>query len=520
MYLKIIVLTLVLFFTVLVNAQLPGDLDPSYADEGIKKIPVGNASAFGQSLVIQPDGKSIVAITASNGTNNDFALLRLNPDGEPDHDFGDEGIIFTDFAGKTDSPQSVTLDSSGRIIVTGYVDNGTSFDFGVARYLPDGSPDLSFGEQGLVTTTLGITAFAETVTVQKDQKIIAGGYALNPVTLKNEFTLVRYQENGDRDSTFHEDGIVMTDMVIGAGVANAVLVQDDGKILLAGQVFNELDFTWVVGVARYHPNGDLDESWHEDGIVYYASPFTLHTITSMVIDHEGRVVVGGFNGTAPSNTLFTLARFQTNGIPDGSLAGDGMVILSFGGQNNQITSLAVQPDGKILAGGSTSFGNEVRFVVARFLEEGSFDATFGEGGVVVTEIGELAGIKSIALQSDGKLLVAGESFDGNKFVVTTARYITGLSTDTDPVFKNAGFGLYPNPAYDILFVKLDLLQPANIQFEIFDIMGRLLHSFPTETAIAGNFQKALNLPDGLNSGVYSFRLTVNESMTGRLIMIH
>src|SRR5690606_12855385 len=165
-------------------------------------------------------------------------------------------------------------------------------------------PDTSFADEGRFTMEAGITAFAESVAVQKDQKILIGGYSFNEVFLQNQFTLIRLLENGLPDSTFHQDGLVMTNMGIGGSVANALLVQEDGRILLAGQVYNDQDFSAYVCITRYLENGELDNSWGEEGIVFYETPLTQQTITSIATDGDGRVVVGGYHGTAPSNTVF------------------------------------------------------------------------------------------------------------------------------------------------------------------------------------------------------------------------
>ena len=120
------------------NGQAPGSLDLTYGDQGKKILPLGTGNAFGRSIAIQPDGKSIMAIIANNGTSNDFAVLRLTPEGQPDLEFGDSGMIITDFDSRTDIAEAIALDDMNRIIVAGSIENTTGFDFGVARYLPDG----------------------------------------------------------------------------------------------------------------------------------------------------------------------------------------------------------------------------------------------------------------------------------------------------------------------------------------------------------------------------------------------
>ncbi len=474
MYSRLIILTIFVVLSSLnASSQMPGALDPTYSDQGLKVLQLGTANALAVSMVMQNDDKAIVAGIAGNGNDNDFVIVRMTPEGDLDETFGDEGIVFTDFDSSTDIAQSVELDHLNRIVVGGYIDNGNGFDFGVARYLHDGSLDTDFGG-GLVTTSLGATAFCRSVAVQSDNKIVAAGYVLNPQTATNEFVITRYTEEGQPDSTFHHDGIATTNFGIGTAVAFAMTIQHDGKLVVAGQVFNEAEFRWEIGIARYLPDGSLDETWSEDGMLTTPTPQVNHTINAIAIDLEKRILVGGYQGTAPSNNVFTLARYLTDGTLDHSFSEDGMASHSFGAEDSQINALVVQPDGKILAGGSTLTGNSNMFAIARFVEDGNFDDSFGENGIVLTVIGQNDGIEAMTLQGDGKLVASGESFFINRFSMVVARYETGLSTairnDTDPFHLS----VYPNPVHDRLNIFVPDPKNQIVQISILNNAGQVV----------------------------------------------
>ena len=502
------------------NGQSPGSLDLTYGDQGKKILPLGTGNAFGRSIAIQPDGKSIMASIANNGTSNDFAVLRLTPEGQPDLEFGDSGMIITDFDSRTDIAEAIALDDMNRIIVAGSIENTTGFDFGVARYLPDGNLDESFSDDGLNTTEVGVTGFCKAVAVQQDNKIVLGGYAINPLTGTNEFVLVRYRTDGVIDSTFDHDGIVKTNMDIGSGVANAMLIQPDGKIVLAGQVLNESTFAWEIGIARYNEDGSLDESWGDFGIVLTTSPLVSHTINAVALQDDQKIVVGGFNGTAPSTNLFTVARYNTNGEIDKTFGTDGLVIDSYGAQDNQINTLVIQPDGNILIAGSTLLGNADQLAIARLTEDGSFDDAFGDEGIVIDAFGQNDAIEAMALQQDGKLLVTGESFDGNRFSVVAARYETGLTTDVqEPGAELIAFDVYPNPAFEKITLAYQLAENSMVRVRLYSSDGQLVHIFLNQPQSIGGHLETFTLPQNLSAGMYWLSLETGKGTTVKKLVV-
>lgn len=502
-------------------AQTAGDPDLSFATDGRFIQAVGTANAFGRTIAVQPDGKILVAGNAGNGTDNDFVIMRLDPAGVMDSTFGQDGIVFTDFMATTDIAESIALDGLNRILVAGSVDTGDGFAFALARYTTDGSLDQSFGIGGMAITKMGVTGFCKALVVQQDHKPVLGGYVFNPVTGTNEFTLVRYTSEGDPDTLFGAGGVVMTSTGIGAGVANAMTLQGDGKIVLAGQALNDATFAWEIAIARYLPDGSLDLGWGEEGLVLSAFPQKSFTINSVTLDRDKNILVAGYLGTAPSNNLYAVARFDHQGTPDATFGVEGLVTDTYGAQDNEINGLVLQPDGHLLIAGTSLSGNSDRFAIARLDQTGQKDPTFGINGVVIETIGENDGIEAIALQSDGKLLVAGETFNGNRFDLVVARYETGVVTKThdapDPI---ASISVYPNPTNDFVHVSFFLKEALPVRIQLYDRTGVIAHSLtPDVQTIEGEYHATFAVPSDLPAGMYHLVVETGQRSTGIHVLI-
>jgi len=500
---------------------MPGDRDLSFGNNGVQLIPFGGANAFGRSLAIQVDGKPVLACIVSNGFNPDFALVRLTTDGIPDTTFGTNGMVITDFAQQNDFPGAIAIDGLDRIVVAGSTESGNGDDFAVARYLPNGILDSTFHHHGFVNQPLGTTSSCNAVAIQPDNKIVTGGYFFNPSSLMNEFALMRFNEDGTLDETFNEDGIVTTNMIIGNGIGKAMALQQDGKIILTGQAFNDATFLWEIGIARYDTNGEPDSSFDEDGLAFLSVPGGNFTITSMDLQDDKKIVVGGFFGTAPSNNRFAVARFHDDGKPDLDFGDNGVVLDSYGAEDNQVTTLVTQPDGYILVAGTSLSGNADRFAIARLTPDGDKDMTFGDEGVVIDVIGQNDGISSMALQQDGKLVVAGESFNGTKFSIAFARYETGiLSAVNDPVFNEASLSVYPNPAHEFIHVQYELKNTTTIQYILTDIAGKKLNLTSSSlTKNSGMNDELIQLPIDLMTGMYWLSLQTPMSVETIKLMV-
>lgn len=482
--------------------QEAGSPDFHFGDQGISYLPTGDDNAQSRDVVVLDNSKILIAGFALFNGSSDFTLLRLDQHGDPDPTFGDNGIVHTDFNNQLDIAEGIAIDHLQRIVVAGYVQDDQGLSFGVCRYLPDGQLDSTFGDAGKVIIKAGPTSTCKDVAIQEDHKIVLGGYAFNLATLSNEFVVVRLTEGGSLDSTFNGTGMHALPVSDGSSVANALTLMPNGRILLAGQAFNPAAFAWEAAVVRFNSDGTLDHSWDEEGTALISFAEKNYTINAITVTPELDVIIGGYLGTAPSNNLFVVAKFDGHGKPDNTFGDHGQVIDSYGAQDNQIYSLLLQPDGQLLIGGFTLSGSRDVLAIARLTPEGDFDPTFDDDGVVIAVPGENDGIEAMTLQKDGKLVVVGESFNGTRFEIIAGRFETGLTTHTsDPEFEAPGLLLYPNPAIANNDVHLSITGATAPTIILTDHQGRELHQYKN-VIVGSNETITLTIPAALTAGTY------------------
>jgi uncharacterized delta-60 repeat protein/LPXTG-motif cell wall-anchored protein len=407
--------------------NINGSLDTTFDTDGKVTTDIDNNSNDSpRSVLVQSDGK-VIFRGSHNGA--DFAVVRYNTDGSLDTTFDTDGKVTTNFAHEDDYLTSMALHTDGKIIFAGGSYINGSDDFAVVRYNPSGSLDTTFDTDGKVTTNIGIRSSidqAKSVALQSDGKIIIAGRTRPSGT--EDFVVVRYNASGSLDTTFDTDGKVTTD--IGSNTddeAYSVAVQPDGKIIVAGiSSDNDDDFA----VVRYNPNGSLDTTFDTDGKVTtnFGNNFQDQAY-SIALQTDGKIIVAGVSLNVDRD--FAIVRYNTNGSLDTTFDTDGKVTTDFGsGANDDARSVTVQSDGKIIVAGF-SFVNDNDFVIARYNTNGSLDTTFDTDGKVTTDFGSGANddARSVTVQSDGKIIVAGDSSSGNA-QLAVARYNTNGSLDT------------------------------------------------------------------------------------------
>ncbi len=465
-----------------------GALDPTFGTGGIVTTDFGGSPDFGNAVAIQPDGKIIVA--GYGGTLRSpigFALARYNSDGSPDATFGTNGQVTTDFGTSYRSGLAdVAVQPDGKIIVAGQNYNGSNHDFAVVRYNSDGSLDTTFDVDGKVITDFGgdnliniNTASAEEIetlpgigpfiarrivdyrnerglfatiedilnvpgigpgtferirdlitvgtsddfgyalTLQPDGRIIVGGRSL--ISSDFDFALARYNSDGSLDKTFDRDGKVTTDFGKSTDWGNDIELLPEGGIIAVGSRDDGVRFD--VALARYNNDGSLDKTFDRDGKVITDFNKGRDSGNAVVLQLDGKIVIVGSSHSTTSD--FALARYNSNGSLDKTFDKDGRVITDFG-PNDFGTDMAIQPDGKIVAGGQTGQSeamNNIAFAVVRYNSNGSLDTTFDIDGLVTTSIGGTQDQASaVALQSDGKIVLAGSALTSAGTDFALARY--------------------------------------------------------------------------------------------------
>ena len=353
-----------------------GAPDPVFGSAGTALTNMSSVGGFDErlvSLAVQDDGRIVAAgwILTTPDTQNS-ALARYNPDGTLDTSFGDQGIVVTNVASEPDHDfiNQVLIDATGRIVVSG----GCRRIF-VGRYLPDGSLDPSFNvngpRPGLALTEIAPAGETNSellgMAIDDQGRIVAGGYStfFDGASFRVSSAVVRFLPSGILDPSFNSTGArpgtVITPMVPDGqwNVAFRVAIDRQGRILTAGDAFVGVGAgLYDIALARYLPNGTLDSSFGNSGIVL------------------------------------------TNAGP--------------GDSDDDAQGLAIQPNGAILVGGSaapTAFTLDSDFMVARFRPNGSLDTSFGQGGIATTPTapGDADDeILAMALQGGSHLVATGE----------------------------------------------------------------------------------------------------------------
>jgi uncharacterized delta-60 repeat protein len=304
-----------------------------------------------------------------------------------------------------------------------------------------GDLDPTFGTGGMVTTDIGrSTDIANAVAIQADGKLVVVGQTYRHNDFSDEdFVVLRYNIDGTLDNSFGSRGKVRTDFPGLAAVPSSVVIQTDGKIVVAGGAFPLFTFAGNFEVVRYNPNGSLDTSFGDGGIVTTTFPEGSYAF-DVALQPDGKIIAAGtvfvdFVIGDASDTDFALARYNADGTPDTTFGDGGQVMTDFVGMEDDAFSVLVQPDGKIVAVGSAnSSATNYDFAAVRYLSNGSIDTTFGVSGKVSTDFGDqnFDRARSAALRSDGKIVAAGFaiSHGGGVQNFAVARYTSNGVLDT------------------------------------------------------------------------------------------
>lgn len=354
----------------------PGSLDRSFAGDGKKLFRVFGPNPKAHASALQGDGKIVIA-----GVSKRMALLRLRPGGKVDRKFGDDGRVKVEYRDNLARAHALAVQGNGKILVGGESQGGAA----LARLRRDGSLDRRFSGNGKflenfaepIRTTNDVQAIA----VQDDGKIVTAG-TINTGRTDAAVLILRLTRKGKLDPSFADDGVLITDFGTDArSEANALAIQPDGRIVIAGEVQNN----WMV--ARFLPDGTPDTSFDEDGLKLTA-PLAIGHADALVLQPDGKILTGGCERGDFDRARFGLVRYLADGTPDPSFGNGGAFHdADFGSEieNACAAAMALQDDGDIvLAGLATKRRNTEFFAVARYLTDGSLDETFKRDGTAIT----------------------------------------------------------------------------------------------------------------------------------------
>ena len=381
-----------------------GALDLTFGAGG-RVVNLNIGEAFGS--VLQADGK----IVAVGGFNGDIIVARYNPGGSFDSSFGTNGLVTTDLGSDEDQAEGVAIQPDGKIVVAGFTTSATTgADFAVVRYNTDGSLDSTFGTGGIVTTDFdGLDDKAADVALQQDGKIVVAGTATIAAN-STAIAVARYNTDGTLDSTFGTGGKVTTQ--IGQfDLATREVIQPDQKILVAGANGFEM--------ARYNPNGSLDTTFGTGGTV---QDFPDGGAQAVALRPDGTIVLAGTEINTRGDAIFLVAQFTPSGAVDTSFGPGGSATTTFAGNDATAFSVVLQNDGSVIVGGSINSDQTLidQWALSRFTSTGTLDLSFGQEGRVITNMGsEIEQISTLLIPADGKVLAVGLNDSG----IALAQYL-------------------------------------------------------------------------------------------------
>lgn len=494
------------------NAQTNGGLDVSFDSDG-KVTYLSGKEEKAYAMVVQPDGKVLVGgrIDISASICH-FILLRYNIDGKIDLNFGTNGVVETTIHGSEDVINAIALQPDGKIVVAGTSwSNITAYDIAFARYNTNGTLDNTFGNKGIKTIDIRGTddKINSALVIQPDGRIVAAGFTQGEISY--DFLLIRLNTNGSLDNSFGTNGIKTTDVADASSDAiRGIVLQPDGKIIAAGSSIMSSRVSFIA--ARYSSNGALDVTFGNSGIVVGVNTEeTSEESFAISLQSDGKIVsVGLQQRNSDSWKSAQLVRYNSNGTNDATFGTNGVVIIP-GTNWEELYSVVLQPDGKIVAAGNTYIINSRDFLLIRLNANGTLDNTFGIGGKTSTEFGFQKYDESFAIarQNDGKILVAGyaESANPTTSDIAITRYNSELNVGIKESLFNTGLVIYPNPSRnEITVVNPQQSISGNSIVSIYNIHGQLVVKQPVQQ------EKTVIDISKLASGCYILKLNANDML--------
>ena len=381
----------------------PGELDKSFDEDGKALVNFG-AQDFADAVSVLPGGGTVTAGGSYQPTGDVAAVARLQPNGALDPSLDGDGRATTNFGEANATAQGLAVSPDGRITLGGGRSRGLApRDFLFTRLTAGGSPDPSFTP---TTVDLGADEFLTEMARQPDGKVVAAGFSGSP----GDFAVARVGANGGPDNSFSDDGKLTIPFGPSDDEAWALTIQPDGKIVVAGHG-GPLQSMIVV---RLKPDGTPDGTFGNGGVAFAdfgADEFAY----AVAVQPNGRILVAGVT-TAAGGGDFAVARFDSGGALDTTFSGDGKLTAGFGANGESAAGVVVQQNGRIVVGGHGVPGGDN--VLLRLNPNGSPDRSFGSAGELRIDFGSAFDyLRSMTIAPNGDIVGAGATSNNNDFSV-------------------------------------------------------------------------------------------------------
>lgn len=486
-----------LFFPFALIGQMIPFFDNTFSEDGRLTTSIWNNN-FARCVAVQPDNKILVAGNMSRISPNmqSYFVIRYNEDGSIDTTFGTDGFLYEE-DNNGEWVLKMLVQPDGKILITGlrYI----------ARLMPDGTLDNSFGDNG-TSYFENVSGFNRDMHLLEDGSILV--YGSRGISNQLKSRIVKFKSNGDVDASFGDDGQVIQDFGYPTLINNSMVVQADGKIITGGAAVPNPSYPQMnmLLLVRYNPDGSLDTTFGDNGIVLDNS-VTLEARDIALDSNQNIVVVGEkdivFAGTGTYGNSVIL-RFNNDGSRDQGFNSTGYNIVDIHNYADYASAVLVDRNDKIYFTGHYygGTGTSWRRYVARFNSDGSFDNTFGEDGIFLSQVpnytGEsLYGNNNMVLTDNGKLVIGGyiNGYLSNNITVFRLMLEDALTTVNEEAYA---IHIFPNPTNDI--VNIQSHKEVGI-IELYDLTGKKVADFSNSK----QFKIA-----HLKSGVYVVKIIMKD----------
>lgn len=382
-----------LFVTVAFGNTVP--LDTSFNGTGysIQGVVPSPEWSLGSSSAIQPDGKIVIGgITHLDGDHDKFAVMRLKADGTLDTSFGTGGSVVTP-VGTDVAAGQILIQPDGKILLCGHawMGDAAAYDFTILRYTSAGVLDTTFNSTGVVTRTFSGSSwdFASDLAVLPDGKILMVGSTSVGLVDQRDIVLMRFNADGSLDSTFNGTGILTVADPTLSESAGSIMILSDSKILISGSKNDGVKDNFLL--MRFNSNGTADTSFGTGGTTTTSVSSGSNGISSMALQSDGKIVAGGSG---------YMARYSANGVLDTSFGNSGVATVQSLGE---MYDIRVAGGDKILV--AMKFGANAG--VRRYMPNGVLDTNFNGGERNIFTQGYSCISSSVSVQSDNKIVLGG-----------------------------------------------------------------------------------------------------------------
>ena len=460
-----------LFLCVFLFAQDPGTLDMSFGVDGIANITWPGKNTDMYSMSIQSDGRMILAGNMEDQTtfDQDFLAVRLTPNGTVDN-FGNQGDHFSEHITPTENLSTSCILPDDKIIMGGSF--SVAGDPIIYQLHPDGEFDYSFSGDGSYTYVghpvyiLDITYFSTT----DGHNILTGGLGESNIP-----ELMMVDQDGNRVASFGTDGIYQI-----AGITGPILslvIDESASVIYC--LISDYSSEGAIFISKHDLHtGNLINTFGTSGILEILPFGDVHNFQPKSIilepDMAKLTVIGHYYHIAADHDLFAVRLNASDGSIDPSFGLAGWSTLRIAGVNERVGVAIRQSDGMFYIGGYTNFINPLDFMVCRINNNGVLDTEFGDGGFTILDVNDGDFISGLALSPDeSRLYCGGASYPPGYHHISVASLYTGFTSVGIPEKPVDGkVKLYPNPATS--FIDIDLNDIKDVKMQISDLNGKIV----------------------------------------------